>query len=166
MSAIDFISIKPRDIVGIDSYQAGTSVARVTNVTDDRIDVWVINGLYEMSFNRQTGMTDDYGSQSRIAFAGPLTRTVMELVTDLEENLPKFGDHPDRSEYCSERYQPIMAFMQIQHDPSLKKVDEWMPAPGSNREGDVLVRQAKLTQLQSKMKALETEAAELGFRLC
>lgn len=160
----DISEIVQGDLVGIDHVQGIKSLARVTRVDADEVHLWVINGCYPTTFDRRTGFTEDYGSQSRIVMLDELPEATLLVVLDLEEKSHTLS-LDDAKEYQSKHTQLLSDLLSFEHDESLKEAPDWKPKPGSYREGDILWRNAKLEQLQSKKRALENEAAEFGLSL-
>jgi hypothetical protein len=160
----DISAIVKGDLVGIDHVQGIKSLARVTRVNADEVHLWVINGCYEITFNRQTGFTEDYGSQARIVMLDDIAGATLLVVLDLEEKSRELS-LDDVKEYQSKHTELLHDLLSFEHDETLQEASDWKPKQGSFREGDILWRHAKRAQLESKKQALENEATELGLHL-
>ena len=163
------------DLIGVDHGQNIKSIARVTHVDGDRMDLWIITGCYNMTFDRRTGFTDDYGHQARIVLLDDIPEPALLIILDIEEK--SHAQTPDQAKEYQSLFREITgAILDFESDKSLKRVPDWTPDPNSGREGDFLWRMAKREQLKSKMQkidagareeitALEVEAAEYGVSL-
>jgi hypothetical protein len=163
------------DLVGVDHGEKIKSLARVTRVDGDKVDLWIITGCYPTTFNRHTGFTDDYGHEARIVMLDEIPEPALLTILDIEEK--SHEQSPDKAkEYQSQFREVIKSVLSFESDKNLKSVPDWKPNPNSSREGDFLWRMAMREQLKSKIqkiengaaeeiKALEAEAAEYGLSL-
>lgn len=138
ITGMGFDMIKKNDIIGIDHASGQQSVARVTSVTSKKINAWVVNGAYDMSFDRETGLTEDYGMMARIAFSGPITQEVEELILRIEKEMSSIRAQPNLGAYeqCMAlfpkgRLDPVWQLMGIRHDETLNA-----QKPVSNSNGE------------------------------
>jgi hypothetical protein len=163
------------DLVGVDHGSKIKSIARVTYVDDKKVDLWIITGSYPITFNRQTGFTDDYGHEARIVMLDEIPEPALLIILDIEEK--SHQQTSDQAQQYQKQFSDVISsVLSFESDTSLKEVPGWKPNPNSGREGDYLWRMAMREQLRSKMqkiengaaeeiKALEAEAAEYGFSL-
>ncbi len=164
------------DLVGVDHGPSGIkSIARVSHVDDAKIDLWIITGCYHVTFNRKTGLTDDYGHQARIVMLDEIPEPTLLIILDIEEK--SHEQSSDQAQLYQKQFaDAISSVLSFENDHTLRDVPDWKPNPNSGREGDYLWRMAKREQLKSKMqeiesgaeeqiKALEAEAAEYGIGL-
>ncbi len=120
---MSFYTIKKNDIIGIDLASGARSVARVAGVSSKKIKAFIINGAYDIHFDRETGLAEDEEMTARISFAGPLTQEVEDLICGIEREMMSIRSQPNLSAYqqCialfnDDRLDPVWKFMWKCHD--------------------------------------------------
>jgi hypothetical protein len=108
------------DLVGIDHGHDIKSVARVTRVTPDKIDLWVINGWYPIQFDRQSGITDDYSKTHKLVILDDMSPETRETLLEIEEksNPMRLDDAKEYQDQYRELFRSVLSF---ESDPSLNE---------------------------------------------